>query len=258
MNINSIRKTFDFLKVIISSNIDILAIAETKLDDTFRTSQFILDGFHSPFRYDRNRHGKESLVYVKHGIPAKELTEYQLPGDIECGFVEINIKKKKWFLAIIYRPPSQGERYFFQELGKALDHCSTKFESFILMGDFNTDEKGQNIINFMESYNLKNIVKAPTCFKSDKPKTIGLILTNRTSNFQNTTSIETGLSDFHCMIATVVKGGFIKRGPKVINYRNYRKYDINRIRKDLKDSLLRQSQQASNSYDIFDVIVLSL
>ena len=146
MNINSIRNKFDFLKVIISSNIDVPTIAETKLDDTFPTSQFMLDGFHSPFRYDRNRYGGGILVYVKHGVPAKELKEYQLPDDIECGFVEINIKKKKWLLANIYRPPSQGERYFFRELGKALDHFSTKFEDFILMGDFNTDDKGHGIL----------------------------------------------------------------------------------------------------------------
>ena len=69
-----------------------------------------------------------------------------------------------------------------------------------------------------------------------------MILTNRISNFQNTVSIETGLSDFRCMIATVVKGGFIKRGPKIINYRDYRKFDIDRFRKDLKDRLIRQCQ----------------
>ena len=60
------------------------------------------------------------------------------------------------------------------------------------------------------------------------------------------------------MIATVVKGGFIKRGPKIINYRDYRKFDIDSFRKDLKDRLLRQSQQALVSYDIFDAIILSV
>ena len=72
------------------------------------------------------------------------------------------------------------------------------------MGDFNTEENDENISNVMESYNLKNIVKTPTCLKSDGPRTIDLILTNRVSNFQNTVSIETGLSDFHCMVVTVV------------------------------------------------------
>ena len=112
LNINSMRNKFDFLKVIISNKIDILGIAETKLDDTFPTKQFALDGFHSLFRYDRNRYGGGILVYAKHGIQAEELKEYQLPRDIECGFVEINIEKKKWLLANMDRPPSQGERYF--------------------------------------------------------------------------------------------------------------------------------------------------
>ena len=174
------------------------------------------------------------------------MKEYQLHGDIECGFVEINT-----VLLLKVRD------IFFQELGKALDHFGTKFEDFILMGDFNTYDNGQNISHFMESYCLKNIVKALTCFKSDRPKTIDIILTNRTSNFQNTTSIETGLPDFHCMIATVVKGGFIKRGPKIINYRDYRKFDIHKCRYNLNDSLLRQHQKASNNYDVFDAIVLS-
>ena len=50
------------------------------------------------------------------------------------------------------------------------------------------DEKGPNISNFMKSHSLKNIVRAPARFMSDRPKTIDLILTNRTSNynFQNT------------------------------------------------------------------------
>ena len=88
---------------------------------------------------------------------------YQLRGYIECGFVEINNKTKRWLLANIYRPPSQSEGYFCQEFGKVLDHFNTKFESFILMGDFNMDDKGQNMSNLMESYSLKTIFKAPTC-----------------------------------------------------------------------------------------------
>ena len=110
----------------------------------------------------------------------------------------------------------------------------------------------------MESFGLKNIVKAPTFFKSDGPKAIDLILANRTSNFQNTTSIQTRLSDFHCMIATFAKYGFIKRVPKIINYRDYRKFYIHRFRFDLNDSLLRRHQQALNSYDVHDTIAISV
>ena len=42
------------------------------------------------------------LVYVRNGIPAKDLNDHNLPDDIECGFVEINMKEKKWLLEKIY------------------------------------------------------------------------------------------------------------------------------------------------------------
>ena len=37
--------------------VDVLVITETKLDDTFLTSQFLVTGFSVPYRLDRNRNG---------------------------------------------------------------------------------------------------------------------------------------------------------------------------------------------------------
>ena len=45
--------------------------------------------------------------------------------------------------------------------------------------------------------NAKKIVKEPTCFKSlSNPTSTDLVITNSSSNFQNTKGISTGLSDF--------------------------------------------------------------
>ena len=60
------------------------------------------------------------------------------------------------------------------------------------------------------------------------------------------------------MIVIFVKGEFVKRGSKIINYTDYRKFDTDGFRKDLEDSFLRQNQQASTSYDVFDAIALSV
>ena len=76
----------------------------------------------------------------------------------------------------------------------------------------------------MDNYNLQNLVRCPTCFKSGNPRSIDLILTDRKSSFRNTVAIETGLSDFHAMIVTLLKGGFVKRGPRIITYRDYSKF----------------------------------
>jgi len=45
LNINSLRNKFEFLKEKISSYLDIFLISETKLDSSFPTSQFCINGF---------------------------------------------------------------------------------------------------------------------------------------------------------------------------------------------------------------------
>ena len=98
----------------------------------------------------------------------------------------------------------------------------------------------------MEIFHLKNLIKVPTCFKSDNPKCIDLILTNKHHSFQESSAIDTGLSDFHSMIVTILKGGFVKRGPKIIIYRDYKKFDVNTFRHDLKDSLSEMNTRVIN------------
>ena len=67
LNINTIRNKFDLLKEIVSNNIDILVISETKLDSSFSSSQFYIEDCVSFIRADRNRHGGGFLVYVTLG-----------------------------------------------------------------------------------------------------------------------------------------------------------------------------------------------
>ena len=68
------------------------------------------------------------------------------------------------------------------------------------------NQKKKNMSNFLNTYNLKNIVKQKTCFKNpDRPTCIDLILTNSSRTFQDTYAVETGLSDFHKLVVTVLK-----------------------------------------------------
>ena len=89
----------------------------------------------------------------------------------------------------------------------------------------------------MEIYQLKNLIKQPTCFKSDSPTCTALILTNRHSSCQNSLAIETGFSDFHSMVVIILKSGFMKRGLRIVLYRDYSKFDANTFRQALKDYL---------------------
>ena len=140
LNINSVRNKFDALREIVSQNLDILMIAETKIDASFPTGQFALEGFAIPFRLDRNANGGGLLVYVRRDIPAHRLNSFNFSNGIECISFEINLRKKRWVLFSVYRPPNQSQDYLFENLGRAIDHYSEDCENFMFIGDFNMTE----------------------------------------------------------------------------------------------------------------------
>ena len=94
---------------------------------------------------------------------------------------------------------------------------------FLILSDFKVEIEEANIKSFCENYNLKNLMKQPTCYKNpNKPTCIDLILTNVPRMFQSTCVLETRLSDFYLMTVTVMRKTFKKMHPRVTNYRSYR------------------------------------
>ena len=109
------------------------------------------------------------------------------------------------------------------------------YDNFIILGDFNSEITESSMSDFIELFNLDNLIKEPTCYKNlENPSCIDLILTNRKKCFQSTKVVETGLSDFHKMTLTVLKTTFRKNPPKVISYRNYKKYSQVKFRNELE------------------------
>ena len=55
---------------------------ETKLVDNFKTDKFLFEGFKPPIRYDRDKNGGGTLIYIGEGVRAKELKIYSLPENL--------------------------------------------------------------------------------------------------------------------------------------------------------------------------------
>ena len=79
LNINSIRNKFETLIQNVSGEVDLLMISETKIDESFPKSQFLIKGFSDPFRIDRNVHAGGILLYVREDIPTKLLSIEPIP-----------------------------------------------------------------------------------------------------------------------------------------------------------------------------------
>ena len=123
----------------------------------------------------------------------------------------------------IYKPPLQSNNYFLDTLNDLLDFYSGIYDNKVVFGDFNLEPTNPVMINFMDSQNFTNLIKNNTCFKG-VGSCIDLILTNRKYCFKNTSSYETGISDHHHLIFSIMKATFASEEPKNFFYRGYKTF----------------------------------
>ena len=162
LNINSLRnKIIDLRHVVSVSQPDILAISETKLDDTFPDAQFRMDGYYSPaqFRRDRNKHGGGLMVFIRNGIPVKRSKTYE-PSNQEAICFEVTITKRKWIIYVFYRSESYSKLdVFLEEFKKSVNKAISKYENIILIGDINVDIPQKKVL--VQSFVLSNFNYCP-------------------------------------------------------------------------------------------------
>ena len=258
LNINTVANKFERLVGMIDGNIDIFCIAETKLDSTYPTQQFKIPGFRDPYRLDGPKVKDPSgglLVYVRNGIASKLLNNFKLANHMQILPIEINLKKSKWLLLPIYRPPSMDKNAFNENLGDLIEFYSKTYENYLILGDFNLETSDSSMISLMDSHDLFSLIREPTCFKSERGSCIDLILTNKKYSFKNSLTFETGESDFHKMIYTVFKTTFKKLPPKLIKYRCYKKF----VKADFERELLENLNEVQNlDYSAFQEIFESI
>ena len=258
LNINSIRNKFEDLKLIVRGNIDILIITESKLDKTFNSNQFNIYGYYPPFRADRTASGGGVMIYVRCDIPCSLINNHPYSKLIEGISLEINLRKSKWFLFGGYNPNKCTISSFTKILSSILDINSKKYDNILLLGDFNSEIHEEAMSEFCEDYNLTNLIKEPTCFKSvQNPSTIDLILTNRPRCFCNSMAIETGLSDHHKLTITALRAHFHKQSPDIIIYRDYKYFDRINFRNELTQKL-KNNTISLKCYETFENIIISV
>ena len=113
LNINSLRhKIIDLRKILKCAGIDFVSLSETNLHGTFQDSQFTADNYIS-FRRDRNQFGGGLIfIFVKKGLLPSRKQDLELEL-IEILSVKITVKKRKWIIHTVYRPPSSDLALFF-------------------------------------------------------------------------------------------------------------------------------------------------
>ena len=157
------------------NNLDILLISETKIDFSFPTAQFQIEGYKT-YRLDRKNNGGGILLYIREDIPSTLLNS---DITIESFYIEINIRKKKWILTFTYNPNKNLISNHLKVIDKKQDSYSSKYDIFIFVVDLNSEPTESVVRGICQIYSFKMLIKDSTCFKNPlKPSCIDLIITS--------------------------------------------------------------------------------
>ena len=118
-----------------------------------------------------------------------------------------------------------------------LEFYSTLYEKVIVLGDFNIEAENKVMKDFLQEHRFYNMKKQNACFEGDGGSCIDLLITNSKFSFMKTNSFETGLSDHHHMIYTILKTKFEKFEPKKLIYRNFKQFDSEQFKLDICNSM---------------------
>ena len=127
-------------------------------------------------------------------------------------------------------PPTFHKGEFFKEISNNFIKALKCYGNIVLAGDpiINLLDPSKDISNhlsdLLDVFNLKNLVKEPTCFMSDNGSLMDIILTNKPKSFHKTQGFVTGISDFHKLVVTLLRPSYKKLPPKNILYRNVKRF----------------------------------
>ena len=100
----------------------------------------------------------------------------------------IDYLSKEWCILFADRPPQNNNlKTFSEEINLSLSTIVNEYDNIMLIGDLSQNTKSKNnsyYSDLCDTFDLTNLIKANTCFKSSNQTSIGVILTNRPRNLK--------------------------------------------------------------------------
>ena len=241
LNIHYLYPKFDEIKMLVHnhSEIDIMCLGETFLNENFSDNEFQLNNYNL-FRRDRSTNGGGIVCYVKCKYHCTQRHDLERD-NIEAIWLEVRHSKQKPFiLGYIYRPPSSNSSWI-NEMDQLLETLYSENKEIILTGDFNynfSDSKTSNSLwnNVIDSFNLKQLVEIPTRVTTNTSTIIDHVYTNVPCNIFNVQVPQISLSDHYPICFTRKLCSNSSSGPihNVIKYRNVQGFNENHFNTCLK------------------------
>ena len=259
LNVNSLNLKFKEVKdLIVRCKFEVMVLTETKLDDSYRDALFEIDNY-DMYRQDKRSNSGGIMIYVSKILPSTLGNINNFDDDIECVSVEITCNETKLMVLGMYKNPKMNPNVFKVYFEKSCEEVLEKYENVIIIGDLNFNMLQDNVLSQMcPPYNLTNIIKEPTCFKSNNATLIDVMLVTKRRKFIKGFSIDTGISDFHNMIGGVMKQHAPIPPKKIVTYRKLENIDYDKVNRELIMMNIDRQIMENNANDAFNILHTNL
>ena len=248
-----------------SQLIDILAINETRLDESIIDREIGIPGY-TLERKDRNRNGGGVALYIRNSLNYERMYEYN-EDQLEWLCIKVTKPKSKPFIVgTWYRPPAATSDIMriFESLIDRLE--SLDLETNII-GDLNCDvgasphdSQTKQLLDICNLYQYHQFIEEPIRMTRHTATTIDLFLTNNRSQYSHSGVCHIGISD-HSLIYAVRKLCVPKRNSNIMTSRQFRNFDANAFRYDLNLApwhIIQNDENPNHAWEIWKEIFLKI
>ena len=230
-------KIDEIMKLLNETDIDVLGLCETFLDENVDASEYAISGYKVVTRH-RNRHGGGVLFYIKEGVRF-QVIDLNVSNNVESLWIKIQCVSVSVALGVVYRPPSANVSYYDSMLDQ-LDHIHAHYDKVILMGDLNYNYLSENykssnnhVHNIESLYGMSQLVNDPTRVTLTTSTLLDVILSNIPECHVKTGIYDISLSD-HYMVYTTLHYPKAKSKHNTVRFRDYKSFNENEFLNTLR------------------------
>ncbi len=110
-------RAFGELKYIMNDDlVDMISIGESKLDDCMTNAVIHVQNFKT-YRCDVTRRAHGLITYIRASMIHMRRTDIEIyKSDSQYVVIEVWLRKEKWFIVSVYKPPPTNVNVFISEL----------------------------------------------------------------------------------------------------------------------------------------------
>lgn len=267
LNVGSLTAHFDIVKRFIADvQLDVFVVTETWLNSAISSEIVSLQEFVF-YRVDRmffNGRGGGVGIFIRKSLHHRVI--YRTTGvHIEQLWVTINVSKQKYVIAAIYRPQNSKVLNFLEELENSMSEVMPDGDVVTILGDMNINllqdtPAANHYKNFLESYDLSQLIEEPTRITSRTQTLIDHVVTSDKAQVSDISVVHVdGISD-NDHSATICSLGKLQvvRGVKHVTFRDFRNFDRNEFHRAFFSVNWSQMYQLDHVNDMVNFLNASL